>query len=272
MKMIRRTLIAALVALSIAYGASAFYLAASDQDIGPKIECSTQLLEVSASASKADLLSGVTAYDEQDGDLTGKIMVAGISKLISNDTAKVTYLVFDSDDNMASFTRKIRYTDYRKPRFTVDPAQPLIYSASGDVTVLDRLGAQDVVDGDISDRVRVSTLSPTDDPEVYHITIQVTNSMGDTAWLKLPVQLLGSDPQRPTVTLSEQLVYVSAGEQIDLASYLSGVTLADGTAADASQVTISGEVDTTQPGTYYITYAYRHEASLGRALLTVVVV
>ena len=59
----------------------------------------------------------VSAYDNQDGDLTSGIVIGGISKLISDNTAKITYMVFDSDNNMARMTRLVKYTDYKKPYF-----------------------------------------------------------------------------------------------------------------------------------------------------------
>ena len=54
------------------------------------------------------------------------IILGGISQLISEDTAKVTLLVFDSDNNMGMCTRYIRYRDYSRPHFEI--ISPLICS------------------------------------------------------------------------------------------------------------------------------------------------
>lgn len=271
MRTIKQVLILLLVALVAGNIATAIYKGSSDHNDGPIIQCEDTTLEVFSSDTSAALLAGVTAYDPQDGDLTDRVIVAGVSKLISNNTAKVTYLVFDSDDNMASYIRRIRYVDYQKPYFTIDPQLPLVYPQSATVTVTDRVGAIDVLDGTISDRIRVSTLEATDDPELYEITVQVTNSVGDTAWLKLPVQMLASDRNRPVVELKEYLLYLEIGAAFDPMDYLKAARLADGTAVDLSKVYIEGSVDTSTVGEYRITYSYEQDGSEGKAILTVVV-
>lgn len=271
MRTIKQVLLLLLVVLVAGNVATAIYRGSSDQKIGPTIQCDETTLEVFASDTTEALLEGITAYDAQDGDLTDRIIVAGVSKLISNNTAKVTYLVFDSDDNMATCIRRIRYVDYQKPYFTIDSRLPLVYPQSAEVTVTDRLGALDVIDGDISDRIRVSTLESTDDPELYEVTVQVTNSLGDTAWLKLPIIMLSSDRQRPTVELEEYLLYLEIGASFDPMDYLKSVRLSDGTEVELSAVTVESTVDTSVVDEYRVTYSYEHEGSLGQAILTVVV-
>ena len=181
MRTIKQVLIILLVLLAAGLIATSIYLGSSDRKDPPTISCPSEILEVSAGDDETALLSGITASDPQDGDLTDQVIIGGISKLISKDTAKVTLLVFDSDDNMGSCIRYIRYTDYQRPQFAIN--QPLVYASTEEVTLLNRLSATDVVDGDITKRIRVSTLASTNNSEVYDITIQVTNSVGDTAWL-----------------------------------------------------------------------------------------
>ena len=273
MRTIKQILILALVALLAGHVVTAIYKGSSDRTVGPTIECADTILEVRASDSGSALMEGITAYDPQDGDLTQKVIVASVSKLVSNNTAKVTYLVFDSDDNMATLIRRIRYIYYMKPYFSINAAMPLLYpSTAENVQVVDRVQAHDVVDGDLTQRIRVSTLSPTEDTEVYDITLQVTNSLGDTAWVKLPVQLLPTDPMRPTITLKEYLVYAELDSTFDPMDYLASATLPDGTALTPEDVTVTGTVDTSTVDPYRITFSYSHGTSVGKAILTVVVV
>jgi hypothetical protein len=226
------------------------------------------VLEVSANDDETKLLSGVTAKDAQDGDLTDQIIIGGVSKLISKDTAKVTLLVFDSDHNMGKVVRYIRYTDYHRPEFAI--TKPLAFSSTKEVSLLERLKAIDVKDGDISDRIRVSTLASTDNSEVYDITIQVTNSMGDTAWLELPVLVQETNPLRPVVELNSYLDYVAEGENFDPSTYLSGLFVA-GVEMETTEVDIKNKVDTTKLGTYRVEYSYSSGGITGMAILTVVV-
>ena len=69
--------------------------------------------------------SGITAWDDQDEDLTGEIMVDHISTLISANTAKITYVVFDHADNASKLTRTVAYTDYKGTQILPKPAPDL---------------------------------------------------------------------------------------------------------------------------------------------------
>lgn len=272
MKTIKQAVIiilALLVAINIG---SYFYLGTSNRKVPPKISCPSEILEVSVSELRENpgkvLLAGITASDDQDGDLTNSVTVAGVSKLISKDTAKVTYMVFDSDNNMASCVRKIRYRDYRRPTFEV--TEPLVYASTEEVAMLARLKAIDVLDGDISKNIRVSTLEPTNNSEIYHVSVQVSNSSGDTSWLTLPVLMLESNPRRPEIQLSNSLIYLDKGTKFTPSAYLLSLQVP---AMDVplSDVTVDNPVDIGNPGTYYVTYSYSTSDGTGIAILTVVV-
>ena len=268
MRALKHTILIVLVVLSVCFVATLIYQGSSERKDPPVLSCPSEILEVSAADDESVLLAGLTAHDHQDGDLTDQIIVGGISKLISNNTAKVTFLVFDRDHNMGQCIRYIRYTDYQRPRFSI--VQPLVYASTEDVSLLERLSATDVVDGDISERIRVSTLASTSNSEVYDISIQVTNSMGDTSMLQLPVLVQATNPLRPVINLSSYLTYVEKGSTFDPSAYLTSDTV-DTVAEDISKVTINGNVDTSNDGTYRVMYSYSANGSTGTAILTVVV-
>ena len=268
MRALKQFILIALAVISVAYISTSIYQRSSTRHTPPVISCPSGILEVSAKDDESVLLAGVTASDPQDGDLTDQVIVGGISKLISNDTAKVTLMVFDSDHNLGKVTRYIRYTDYHRPQFEI--IKPLTFAAAKDVSLLDKIVAMDVVDGNISSQLRVSTLASTDNSEVYDITIQVTNSMGDTAWLQLPVLVQGTNPLRPVIELNSYLIYLDQGSSFDAASYLKSVTVS-GAEADVSAVGISSNVNTEDAGTYRVMYTYSANGSTGIAILTVVV-
>lgn len=240
----------------------------SGETEGPTIQCDAEQIEVSVSADASQLLAGVSAYDEQDGDLTGKIRIQGVSKLITDDTAKVSYIVFDSHGNFATTSRMLHYTDYSRPRFQVK--EPLVYAENETIRILDRIGAQDDLDGDISGTIRISALSATSDPDVQSVTLQVTNSMGDTMRLDLPVIIHTGLVARPDVELSEYLIYLEKGDTFQAEKYLRAVQTPVG-AGNKSEVQISGKVDTSTDGVYYVYYRYPYGVSTGIAVLTVVV-
>lgn len=55
------------------------------------------------------------ASDDRDGDLTDQILIKGVTPALADSSAQVTYIVFDSANNMATVTRTVRYTDYQAP-------------------------------------------------------------------------------------------------------------------------------------------------------------
>ena len=268
MKLLKITLILLLIAVVILYGTTFLMQRFSGEDIGPEISCPEGILEISVHDPEALLLADVTASDKQDGDLTGKVQILSISKLITNDTAKVTYLVFDSHGNMDTLVRQIRYIDYSRPVFAIK--RPLVYAENEPITLLDRLRVTDVIDGDISELVRVSTLSGTSDSKIYTVSVQVTNSMGDTARLTHPVVLQDHTAYRPDIRLSTYMTYIRTGEAFRAQSYLTNLNTMEGP-VDTSHVQITSTVDTSTPGTYYVYYRYAYNGTVGIAVLTVVV-
>lgn len=268
MRALKHTILILLVVLTTAYIGTRIYQGSESRKEPPRIICPEGVLEVAALDDESVLLTGVTAEDAQDGDLTDQIIIGGISKLISKDTAKVTLMVFDSDHNMGKVVRYIRYTDYQRPRFAIK--KPLSFSSTKEVSLLERLQATDTLDGDISSRIRVSTLATTENSEVYDITIQVTNSMGDTAWLQLPVIVQETNAMRPVIELNSYLVYVAEGASFDPNDYLAGLAVA-GVPMETNLVSVSSNVNTAEAGTYRVMYNYNSSGITGMAILTVVV-
>lgn len=268
MRTIKLTLIILLAAVTALFGFAKISGALSDEDEGPSITCDGQALEISVHDGQEVLLAGVTAEDAQDGDLTGEIILSGVSQLITEDTAIVTYLVFDSDDNMAQLQRSLRYTDYRKPQLRV--LEPLVFGTDNTSDLLSRLSAEDVIDGDISSRIRLSNLWATENTDLYSVTVLVTNSMGDTARLELPVIVQDELSGRPVINLKSHLIYLEQGEAFDAMEYLTSVTVR-GEVQPLNQVEVENEVDTGVSGSYWVRYTYSADGIQGTAVLTVVV-
>lgn len=268
MKVLRILLILTLVAVAGLYGFSTLSLQLQGSNIGPVISCDTDTLDISVHDDRSVLLQGVTAKDRQDGDLTGRIFISGISKMV-NHTARVTYLVFDSDQNVSTLERTIRYTDYTSPRFQI--LSPLVYTSTDSVALLDRLKVEDALDGDITGSVRVSFMNTTDNPDIFHVDLQVTNSAGDTARVTLPIIREASNSPG-SIVLDTYLIYLDQGASFNPRAHLTRVNLNDADVSPATQdVTITGTADTSTPGTYYITYTYLYENMPIQSVLTVVV-
>lgn len=266
---ILKLILALLLALTLGvFGYTQVTRLLSHRGQGPEFQCDEETLEISVNDNRDILLEGITARDEQDGDLTDQILIQGISPFTGEDTATVTYLVFDSDGNCARYERPIRYTDYESPQFAI--TAPLTYSTEESVLLLDRIRVSDSIDGDITHRVRISAPIPTADSEIFTVDLAVSNSMGDTAKVTLPILRLENPEDRPQVFLTAYLIYLEQGSTFHPEEYLLSVTTPDGR-GELSDVIITGSADTDTPGSYMIYYRYPGEDAVGLAVLTVVV-
>ena len=232
-------------------------------------------LQVSVNASDKELCAGLTAYDDVDGDITDHIIVRRISRLSGANSAYVYYAVFDSSSNYCVFNRAIYYTDYCKPRFSL--SQPLSFTPNSIITLSDRLTAYDVNDGDISNRIRLSSISVSNtEPGEYPITVQVTNNSGDTSSIGLTVLIENVTSRHPTIALSDYIYYVSLGDELteqDLRELIVGASESSaGKAVTPENIEISGEVDTATRGSYTVTYSYTNAQALTRVVLLNVIV
>lgn len=236
----------------------------------PIITIDEELLEISIASGSEELLKGVTAYDEKDGDLTHKIIVESISRFTQAGVCIVNYAVCDNDNHASSASRKIMYTDYTPPRFTLSGS--LLFGISQSMNIRSLLGATDSIDGDISDNVIITANEYSSIVAgVNYISVKVTNSKGDMISLELPVYVEELNLSAPKIVLEHYMIYLSVGDAFDIAANVlssadaNGISLADQVYADTN-------LDLNTPGVYEI--HYRVEDAFGRkghAITTVIV-
>jgi CTP:phosphocholine cytidylyltransferase-like protein len=70
----------------------------------PVITLEEDVLEVGINATNAELLKGVTAFDEKDGDITDRVIVESLSNFIEPGLCRITYAVCDSNNHVATAT------------------------------------------------------------------------------------------------------------------------------------------------------------------------
>lgn len=265
MKALRTGLIICLVVVTALFAAGQVYTRIIADNTRPVITLDSDCITVSVEDGKSALLQGVSAVDDRDGDISAQVIVSGVSKLIGNNTAKVSYMVFDKAGNMGSAARYVMYSDYHRPRFML--TQPLVYNLGETVSLSGRLQAQDAVDGDITDSIRVLSSDIISSVEgVYSLSLQVTNSLGDTAQVTLPVTIRREAEGESHITLRRYLVYVEQGGSFDARTYIDIVP--GGSAAD---VRIDSGVDVNTAGSYIVTYSCTVGGRTCTAIMTVVV-
>jgi hypothetical protein len=227
--------------------------------VSPQIQCEAEVLEVSVHATEEELLAGVSAQDNRDGDLTEKIMIQGVSRLLTENTARITYVVADSSDNIASCTRTLHYIDYFPPRFALTGIP--VYSTDIEMNALSELKktltAVDTKDGDLSGQIRILAKGIDVSLENTHIlTIEVTNSLGGFESIPLTIVIDNEGAMNPLVTLREYITYVSAGSDFEPKDYVLTVNGEDFEGSYPA-LRIHSEVDTQIPGAYQVCYQYK---------------
>lgn len=238
------------------------------------------MLEVSV-LDRAALLTGVTAADDRDGDVTASIVVESARDITSDGCVTVTYAAFDSSGNVAKTTRTVRYTDYQSPRVTLSSSLVFTYGTNFDV--LKVVGAQDLLDGDIGYRVRATSLEDVslNTEGVHRIRFRVSNSLGELVELVLPVEVHYAGRYNAELHLTDYLVYLEPGTDFRPRDYLmefiargEGADLTEQLPADLT-VAVSGTVDTETPGVYPVSYTVKRTVGnveyVGYARLMVVV-
>ncbi len=265
MKLLQRITVILFVLSLLACVGSTYYNRKYVDRTPPVIRCDMDTLDISVKHTDKDLLKGVTATDDRDGDITDSILIKGVTHLITKDTAQISYIVFDSSNNMASYQRTLHYTDYEKPQFSL--SKPLVYPMGETVTLLDRLTATDVIDGDITSSIRITSQNiNTNYIGVYSVNVQVSNSMGDTESLTLPV-CIGNTLSSSKILLKQYIVYVPENGDFDPNAYLRSAKNSDGSAIPKKDIQIQSSVNTEKVGTYTVTYSHQSDT----AYLTVVV-
>lgn len=226
----------------------------------PVITGDDQLLELSSGEPRSALLQGVSASDDTDGDVTDTLVVESVRLLRSDGTVTVTYAAFDAAGNVAKTSREVRFTDYESPRFSL--SRPLLFTHNNSYDILSIIQAEDMLDGNISHRIRATVLDEVSDgyAGTHDVQFRVTNSLGDTVELVLPVEVYTPGIFEADLSLTEYLIYLKQGDSFNARSYLERFTLGRETTnlsngiPEGMKLLVSGKVDTGVPGVYVVDY------------------
>lgn len=254
-------LTAILVAALVALGGYILLDHLGTDDVPPVITAGEGELVLSVRDPEARLLEDVSAWDETDGDVTASLIIESVYGITEEQLATVTYVACDSAGNVAKLERQVRFQDYRSPRFTLNRA--LVFEFGTVFDVMAAVGAEDVADGDILRRVKATMVSSgitVTEEGTHDVQFRVTNSMGDTAQLVLPVEVYPSNRYDARLWLTDYLLYLPVGSRFAPWDYLDSAELQGETVSlrgqlpDGAKIRIGGTVDTEVPGVYTVAY------------------
>lgn len=261
MKRVNIFLLLILAAAMVLFSGYLLWIHGNLDTIGPVFSVEEGILEISVKDPAEALLQGITAVDERDGDVTEGILVESVYGISDENLTTVTYAAFDSAGNVSKFQRQVRYSDYREPRFELYASPTFAYGSGFDL--LEQVGAEDVLEGNINRRVHATLISDTQSLAMegnHQVKLQVTNDLGDTVEMILPVSVYNPEWYTASVTLKEYLIYLEAGEPFEPRSYLESfvfrgnpIDLTRGVPDDITADVVSN-VKTGEPGVYEVTY------------------
>lgn len=254
----------------------------------PEITCKETSISASVNAAPEELLKGVEANDNKDGDITKSVRISSMSHFIGKGKRTITYVVFDAANQAATLERTLTYTDYVPPRIHLK--SPLRYSVNeiqqADLTA--NMTAEDCLDGDLSNQIRITWNDNVYiyQPGVYPVTLQVNNSAGDVLMIPMDVMLTDNtdrvEMSKTYPALEEYIAYTKVGVPLDLASYLKGVKRGNSVYTfeedmgsleiTKDEIAVQPQVDYAVPGVYTADYVYTDENGIAAVTKLYIVV
>ncbi|MBC1561704.1 immunoglobulin-like domain-containing protein [Listeria booriae] len=199
--------------------------------------------------AKFDPMSGVSATDPEDGNLSSSV------KITANDvdTTKegvyhVTYSVTDSDGNTT--TKQVTVTVTSNDAPTIEATDHTLkkgakFDPMADVT------ATDAEDGNLTNDIKITANDvDTSQEGTYHVTYSVTDSDNNTTTKQITVTVTSNDA--PTIEATDHTL--KKGTKFDPMSEVSAADKEDGDMTKDIKITVN-DVDTSQEGTYHVTYS-----------------
>ncbi len=207
--------------------------------------------ELTITAGTAYTEQGATCTDDTDGSL--QVTTTGTVDTSSPGTYTVTYACTDSSGNGSTISRTVTVVDTTDPVIAINGSSELTIQAG---STYEDAGATctDETDGSLTP-ITISDTVDTSSPGTYTVTYACTDSSGNGSTISRTVTVVAAetpiDTTDPVITIngSPELTIQAGSTYTE-----QGATCTDDT--DGSlQVTTTGTVNTSMPGTYTVTYA-----------------
>ena len=252
-------LVVSLISIVVIAGTVWLSVNARGQDIGPRIECDEEMeLVVNVGLSReemtAELLKHVTAYDEQDGDISDRIKIIYKNYFVDNkNTTLITFAACDSDNNVGRLQRFLKIEGYKSPKINL--SYDFIFPSGYAYNLAKYITASDLIDGDITDNVKVISNEFANVEGKYPVNIKVSNSMADTTEFTINAIITDENWYDFQIRLNEYLAYIPVGGELDFRSYIRDIYKRVETNYTVDDIVIdSSGLDVTEPGVYEVYY------------------
>lgn len=270
---LRFFIIIVFIAAGIAFGGYQVKTKMVEDNKPPVITCDEDTITVSVEDGEEALLTGIKADDNRDGDLTDSVRVSSMTHFV-NGKRTVKYAVFDKANNVGTLERTVTYSDYVSPKIYLKKPLRFIVNSSGTFDYSECFTAEDCLDGDITNQVRLIT------NDTYYsmiegiteVTLQVSNSAGDVRSIQAEMQIAymenEEEREKEYPVLSDYIVYTTVGEKITPSEYLTGISrnnveyeFKNIAVPEKEDISIKSNVDYEKPGVYTVDFSYKAEGA-----------
>lgn len=154
----------------------------------PVVTCKSNEIVVSVTATEKELMKGVEAIDNRDGDVTNSLIIESMSALADGERV-IVYAAVDKSGNVGRCQRILKYNDYEPPVITL--IDYLIFPIGSKVNLLDYVVAQSTLDGDLTSKVKYSIDRNVDytTEGIYEVEFRVSDSGGTVSYFTTDLEI-----------------------------------------------------------------------------------
>lgn len=246
----KKGIVALMIAACLALGGFTFFMLTTEDRKAPEIQIQDMDITYVNGSDYTELLTGVTATDNREGDVTQNLLVEGVYPNDDGTTANVVYVVKDEKNNIAKASRKVKYQ--------AEPASA-VAGEEANLDVQANIPSQEAPSED--------TGSSTDGKEEQDGTVgNDLPQTGGTENQAEPDTTTEEDGEEdtetpasqgsPVIKLKQSRVTIKRGESVNRVSYVESIT-DDKDSKDTlwKQIQIKGDTfDSSTRGTYEQTY------------------
>lgn len=148
----------------------------------PVVKCESNEIVVSVTATDKELMKGVSAVDDRNGDVTDSLIIESMSAFADGERV-IVYAAVDKSGNVGRCQRILKYDDYEPPVITL--TDYLIFPIGSKANLLNYVEAQSNLDGDLTSKIKYSIDRNVDYSVegIYEVEFRVSDSVGTVSYL-----------------------------------------------------------------------------------------
>ena len=225
--------------------------------VNPKMQVINSIPKITAEdihikeGDEFDPLVNVSAYDEEDGDLTHNIEILNNNVDTENEgDYTVTYKVQDSQG--ASVTKNISVIVRSNNKPEIVNVYDQIIEHNSEFDPMENVSAYDNEDGNINDKIQVEGFVDTQNPGGYKLIYSVTDSDGNKAEVECLITVKEAPNKVPTISANDKTI--DFGDEFNPLDGITANDEEDGDLTDKIEV-IYNDVNIMIAGTYKVEYS-----------------